>query len=410
MAVDDATFEGDSDTVVVTFPARTERQGLHRKGFGEDFFKKNRISAVLVKAAWNHWFQVEDTFDAIGAIRSLTRKFRRVVTYGSSMGGYSAAMLSGALNADTIIAISPQYSIDRWKVPFEKRWAQDAINIKFIHDCIELSINRKSDLFLIYDPFTPDSDHANRLLALSDRPKPLRVPFGGHPAGTFLVEAGCISSIVLGLVGGTLSSSAARQIIRASRQRTGSYWINAAAQFARTKPELAAKLVEQAALLNHDNASVYFRTGKVLTRLGRLAEAAHAFEAAARSKSSVAKYQTEWGLSLLQAARPDAAIRVLNQAVEIDAKSMRARLGIATALLDQDRVDLALLELDRAAQIETDNPAINLLRLRIASKSDAGMPPLTLPAHKPPPPPPAHNPSASAQPASGSAPAALPDC
>ena len=45
------------------------------------------------------------------------------------MGAYAAAICSEAVGADAVIAISPQVSIDGAKVPWERRWREEADSI-----------------------------------------------------------------------------------------------------------------------------------------------------------------------------------------------------------------------------------------------------------------------------------------
>lgn len=366
VAVLDRTFPGDTDIVVVTFPARTERQGLHRKGFGEDYFAKHRISTVLVKAGWNHWFQVPEAEAAIAAIQAITQRFRRVVTYGSSMGGYAAALWSGALAADAIIAVSPQFSIDRGKMHREKRWAEDARKLSFTRDDMAAGINPAAQLNLLYDPFTPDLEHARRLLALSADPRPLRIPFGGHPAGAFLRDAGCLSEIILGLVRDGLGPAEARAIVRRSRRSTAVYWANSAAMLTHRRRALALAAIAQAQALRSDNPGVHFRLGKILTRLGQATEAAQAFAQAATGKPSIASYHLEWGLSLLRLGQWDAAVRTLGTATSLDPRQFRAHAGLATAHLARQAFDEASEALDRAAAIDPEEPTVVRLRGQLA--------------------------------------------
>ena len=48
----------------------------------------------------------------------------RIVTLGHSMGGFSALVIAGMVNADVSIAFSPQLSIDPAVVPKERRWKE----------------------------------------------------------------------------------------------------------------------------------------------------------------------------------------------------------------------------------------------------------------------------------------------
>ena len=98
----------DRDPVVVTFEHYDIGKGFDRFGFGEQFLLSQGISAVHVLGSGNDWYQYDDIFDALGAVRAVTADARRTITYGSSMGGYAAVRLADASGADAVLALSPQ--------------------------------------------------------------------------------------------------------------------------------------------------------------------------------------------------------------------------------------------------------------------------------------------------------------
>jgi tetratricopeptide (TPR) repeat protein len=346
ISVSDATIPGDTGTVVVTFPARTERQGLHRKGFGQDYLKQRGISSLLVKAAWNHWFQVPEAEAAMNAVADVTARFRRVVTYGSSMGGYGAALFSGQLNAAAIIAISPQFSIDRAQVPHERRWATDAARITFLHDDMARRLRREATLNLIYDPRTADRSHAEHLLALSDAPCPLLTPFGDHPAGTYLRDSGLLGHLIFGMITGEFDAAEARRQIRARRRHVASYWSNASVSLFRRHPAIARSAAGHAAALAPDNHSVQYQLGRVLAWDGRRAEACDAFRRATSLLPSSPKYHLAYGIELLNAGRSLEAEAALQKAAELAPSDPHPEAARARALLALGR----LLEAREAAE------------------------------------------------------------
>lgn len=99
----------DGDDVVVTFNNRGDLCGGDRF-WGDVFFEKSGISAIGICATSANWFPPEDMDRAIQAIRNLIGD-RRVITYGSSMGGYGALKFSKKLRAHATLAFSPQWSI-----------------------------------------------------------------------------------------------------------------------------------------------------------------------------------------------------------------------------------------------------------------------------------------------------------
>lgn len=307
----DFTLPGDDSVLVVTFPARTERQFLHRKGFGQDFFRRQRISAVHITAAWNHWFQVPETEAALAAVRRVAMRFRRVTTYGSSMGGYAAAACSGAIGAHAVLSLSPQASIDPAKVPWEPRWARDARCIAagpgFVRDDMARLLAPTAALHVAYDPRTRDRLHAERLFAASRDPRPLALPFAGHPAGHALLAAGEIKPWVLGVVRGE-DVSGVRARFRGARAGLPSWWHGLARAAGPRRRALALAAAREARRLAPENAGVAYSAARSLEIGGAMAEALEAFAVACAAKPTAWKYRQERAALLLRSGRAEDAL------------------------------------------------------------------------------------------------------
>ena len=112
-----------SRSCVVTFTSWSDEATLDRAGFGESFFRAERIDAVHVISRTNRWWQHDETWPALAAVRAAVACHARVVAYGSSMGAYAAARLGGEAGANVVLAMSPQFSIIPNVAPFEHRWA-----------------------------------------------------------------------------------------------------------------------------------------------------------------------------------------------------------------------------------------------------------------------------------------------
>src|SRR5271166_1854620 len=148
----------DSSVCVVTFDSYSDLRTLDRPGFGERFFEENRVDAIHVIARANDWYQHDDIFEICRAVAAIASNYRRVYAYGSSMGGYAAIRFGALVGAKAAIALSPQFSIDKSIVPFERRWSGDAKRIRFVAE-------RKTDhsfaplAYVSYDPFDLDRRH-----------------------------------------------------------------------------------------------------------------------------------------------------------------------------------------------------------------------------------------------------------
>ena len=115
----------------VTFNHIEDIRSLDRPGFGQEFLRFKRIDALHILTRENDWFQNEDFLVACAQVAELTRHYRRVVAYGSSMGGYAAIRYGGRVGAGVAFAMSPQYSINPREVFFEYRWKDLCSRIDF---------------------------------------------------------------------------------------------------------------------------------------------------------------------------------------------------------------------------------------------------------------------------------------
>ncbi|KQZ41859.1 hypothetical protein [Ensifer sp. Root558] len=140
----------------------------------------SKFAAFHVVAKRNHWYQCEGALSAAKLIGDATLRFERIVTLGSSMGGFAAIALAPAIGATRCVAISPQFSSDRTKTPFETRWAEDIAEIAK-HG---LRIDRSSSItHVLFDPYhRQDASHAALIReAAGAQLWPLK--FSGHPSG-----------------------------------------------------------------------------------------------------------------------------------------------------------------------------------------------------------------------------------
>jgi hypothetical protein len=211
-----------SDTLVVTFDnldiAMEKREDKRPWGFA--FIEKQGWSMLGVTAAGWTWFRdpwVYAQFDALKK-KGFFKRFKRVVFYGASMGGYGACAFVAACPGADVVAISPQSTLDKTLVPFETRyktaWSRD-FSGKY-GDGAKVSA-RAGRVTLIYDPYEAlDAGHVNRFTAKNA--VKLRAPLMGHRLGSSLQQMGILSPIVLAALNGTLTEAEFYQRLRARKQ------------------------------------------------------------------------------------------------------------------------------------------------------------------------------------------------
>ncbi len=209
------------DTLVVTFDnldiVMDKRED--RRPWGFAFIEKQGWSMLGVMAGGWTWYRdpwVSAEFDRLAA-EGFFARFKRVVFYGASMGGYAACAFSPACPGAEVVAISPQSTLDRALVPFETRYkvAWDRNFTGPYGDAAVVS-RAASRVTLLFDPYEPlDAGHVARFTGANVMK--LRAPLMGHRLGSSLHQMGILSPIILGALNGTLTKAEFYTMLRARR-------------------------------------------------------------------------------------------------------------------------------------------------------------------------------------------------
>lgn len=192
-----SVLSSNTDLWAVTFANFERHPQPGRPGFGEAFLKKNGISALHFVSSANHWWQTPEIITAIARAQEFLEKHFSSATrvgYGSSMGGYGVLLYAQALRLDRVLAISPQYSIDSDKVPFETRWREEASQLSFAYDAMPKKFEN-CHLHIVYD-----GQHAGDSEQVKLFPKTLQrhsLPLSDHPSSKYLLQTGALKSLVL---------------------------------------------------------------------------------------------------------------------------------------------------------------------------------------------------------------------
>ncbi len=219
----DAHFTRRSDDLIVTFdnlssvgqsdPAqpwlalRAERMGLS-------------ILGLIAKR--KDWYRNPDAAALLTMLREagLFAQFRRVTFVGASMGGYAALALAALVPGAHVLAFSPQSTLARDLVPFDRRYryAQRAWDwTSPEHLDAAASVPRVASVTLVYDPFErADKLHAARL----DGPnvRHIHTDHMGHRAIRVMKDAGGLDLLIQGIATGTFDALAYAQAARGRRR------------------------------------------------------------------------------------------------------------------------------------------------------------------------------------------------
>ncbi len=199
-----------------------------KKPWGFDFLSQKRNHSLLgIKPKQGDWYRKIDLhiFFRSTEFKVFVSSFKKVILYGYSMGGFAALAFAEAIPDCSVIAISPQTTMDKKKVPWETRfplaWKQNWEGD--FYDGANCS-NYAKQVTIIYDPFYKlDKLHVDRLSGNNIRL--LKVPFSGHAIAKALVEMRIISKLIVHLTNNTLTDYEFYLLIKA-RKTIPRYFIN----------------------------------------------------------------------------------------------------------------------------------------------------------------------------------------
>lgn len=211
----------NDETLVVTFDNLdiTMNKRDDRRPWGYSFIEAQGWSMLGVLAGGWTWYRnpwVADQFDELRD-SGFFKRFKRVVFYGASMGGYAACAFSPAAPGADVVAISPQTTLDKGLVPWETRykvaWERDFSGP--YGDAAEVSKAARK-VYILFDPYEPlDAGHVERFT--HDNVERLRAPLLGHRLGSSLHQMGILSPIILGALSGTLTAQEYYQMLRSRK-------------------------------------------------------------------------------------------------------------------------------------------------------------------------------------------------
>jgi hypothetical protein len=340
---------GDGAACVVTFDSYHQEPGTDRPGFGEAYLAERGVSAIHIVSHGNDWFQYPEMMAVLAIVREACAEYDRRMTYGSSMGGYAALRFADAIGADAALALSPQWSVDPRKAPFETRWAQDRRRIRFLPE-LDGPIRSVPRMLAAFDPaLSLDRVHAQ---ALADEApiELLELPYAGHPCGPFLSDIGLLHPLVSTMLAGTFDQKRFMHESRHRRGRSPSYLATLADAQPKHRQVWAIALAEQAVSIAPNGPSFHDTHARSLAAAGRFADAVAAHRQAIALEPLV---DYRWSLSKTYHAAGDiagalaVAREIQNQAPDVAgyhawAAKLQTQRGDLQAALGDWRRALAL--------------------------------------------------------------------
>jgi hypothetical protein len=239
-----------SPVCFVTFTPFSHERSLDRPGFGEAFLASRGIDAVHVISRTNAWFDHPQTSQALAAIAEAVAGYQRVVTYGSSMGGYAAIRFAESIGAAAAIAISPQYGLGV-AAPFERRFRAERAPgsrpvLKPHHG------SQTVEAYVLYDPFDLDQLHVDLMRARYPRLRAIPLPHAGHPAGAYLEETGLLTGAIIDIAHDRFDPALFAREARRRRRQSSQYFFTLARRLGPGHRAVKQSLARQAIATRDD--------------------------------------------------------------------------------------------------------------------------------------------------------------
>lgn len=193
---------------------------VDRESWGYGFIRKNGWSHLGVFAYAPNWFREREMLDHLQRLAKdgFFRNFDKVTMIGTSMGAYAATALAPLAPGCTVVAFSPQSTLKKKLVPWEKRFAagRKADWSGPFHDGAE-GAKSAGKVWLVYDPaMTADLRHAHRYEG--ENIHHLRARYADHKTALFLRRAELLSTVVREAVEDTLTEARFYRLYRQGRQ------------------------------------------------------------------------------------------------------------------------------------------------------------------------------------------------
>jgi len=256
---------------VITFDNYSIGHGFDREGFAEAYLRAQGISAIHIMGKREDWYQYPEMAEVFIAVRAAIGGASRSMTYGSSMGGYAALRFADALGVDAALALSPQYSINPERAPFEKRWLQDAERISWRPDG-EPPLPRRARAVVVFDPVSLDRLHVE-LIAAETEIVAIPIRYSGHPSASMLAELQMLSPLVMDVLAGTEDAAKCRRAAKARRSESVTYLTTLADAVAARRQHWALRLSERAVEIQPMHIGALQSLAKNLHAQGRHDEA-----------------------------------------------------------------------------------------------------------------------------------------
>ena len=184
--------------------------------WGEKMIRENEWSHLGVYARGPTWYRDARLIARLEklAAEGFFARFDRVALIGTSMGAYAALAFADLAPGATVVALSPQSTLDTGVVPWETRFVKgQARDWTLPRADAATTLGDIGKAYVLYDPFFgPDVAHVARLP--QDRLVHLRAPGLGHKSAVVLRRMEKLRLFMEAAIAGTLTPAGFAAMIR----------------------------------------------------------------------------------------------------------------------------------------------------------------------------------------------------
>lgn len=176
-------FPGNSEYLVVSFMFGGRTEFAEKEFFLQGIQNKINIDLIGISTKVGKWYISKEMEDVIIKIKEITNK--KIICVGVSMGGFASLKYGKALGAFSVLAFSPQWSIN----PIDlldnpNKGERERFSQNFSSEMAEMSI-KASDIgertCIVYDPNDKfDKYHVEKILENSDTIDTVKSFYSGH--------------------------------------------------------------------------------------------------------------------------------------------------------------------------------------------------------------------------------------
>lgn len=193
---------------------------VRRDGWGYAFAASRGWSHLGVLAFTPHWFREAELHEALRglAAEGFFARFGSVTLMGTSMGAFAACAFAPLAPGCTVVALSPQATLDPARVPWEARW-QGAQRQDWGGDFNDAVTGAAAAgrAFLVSDPLLEvDRRHIGMFDGLPNVTH-LPAPLSGHKSALFLRRAEILWTVIEQAITGELTPARYARLRRQAR-------------------------------------------------------------------------------------------------------------------------------------------------------------------------------------------------